>query len=202
MSMWLPPLPPVLASKSEARRNILVSAGLPVEIVPAAIDERTIERALGNISADEIALRLAAEKAKSAATNFPARVVIGADQILTCGETRFAKPADRVAAGRQLRALRGKTHLLHSAVAVVCDDDILFWFADTARLTMRDFSDCFIESYLDTIGADATASVGAYQMEKIGVHLFERVEGDHFTILGLPLLPLLKFFRHAGFVPG
>ena len=128
--------------------------------------------------------------------------MLGADQTLARGDTRFSKPADRAAAAEQLRALRGKTHELHSALALVRDGKVLFAHVDTARLTMRNFSDDFLEKYLDMAGETALASVGAYQLESIGIHLFERVEGDYFTILGLPLLPLLRFLRQSGFVPG
>jgi septum formation protein len=130
------------------------------------------------------------------------RPVLGADQTLACGDRRFSKPADRAAAAEQLRGLRGRTHELHSAIALVRDGEALFELVDTARLTMRDFSDRFLEDYLDMAGDAALASVGGYQLEGIGIHLFERVEGDYFTILGLPLLPLLAFLRRNGFVNG
>jgi septum formation protein len=130
------------------------------------------------------------------------RPVLGADQTLACGEQRFTKPADRGAAAIQLRTLRGRTHELHSALALVRDGAVLFECLQTARLTMRNLSDAFIENYLDMLGDAALSSVGAYQLEGIGVHLFERVEGDYFTILGLPLLPLLDFLRRQGFLEG
>ena len=132
----------------------------------------------------------------------PGRLVLGADQTLARGDTRFSKPANRAEAAAQLRALRGRTHELHSALALVRDGDVLFECVDTARLTMRDFSDRFLDDYLDMAGDAALASVGGYQLEGIGIHLFERVEGDYFTILGLPLLPLLAFLRQNGFVDG
>ncbi len=200
MALWLSAQPLVLASRSAARRDILTAAGLPAEICPADLDERAIERELADAEAAEIAMRLALEKAKAVAATMPARIVIGADQVLALGRKRFSKPADRSAAVGQLRALRGQTHTLYSAVAVARDEHVLFQHVDVARLTMREISDGFIAGYLDQAGADAMTSVGAYQLEKTGIHLFERVEGDHFTILGLPLLPLLQFFRHAGFV--
>jgi septum formation protein len=130
------------------------------------------------------------------------RPVLGADQTLARDTARFTKPADRAEAREQLKALRGRTHELHSAIALVRDGVVLFEYLDTARLTMRDLSDGFIDNYLDMIGGAALTSVGAYQLEGIGVHLFESVEGDHFTILGLPLLPLLDFLRRGGFIDG
>jgi septum formation protein len=136
------------------------------------------------------------------ARSVPGRLVLGADQTLARGNKRFSKPANRAAAAGQLRALRGRTHELHSALALVRDGAVLFDCVESARLTMRKISDRFIDDYLDMAGAAALASVGAYQLEGIGIHLFERVEGDYFTILGLPLLPLLAYLRQNGFVDG
>ena len=125
-------------------------------------------------------------------------LVLGADQTLALGVRRFSKAPDRAAAREQLRALRGRTHTLHSAVALMRAGTVLFEHVDTASLTMRDFSDDFLERYLDEAGAAATASVGGYQLEGLGIQLFERVAGDHFTVLGLPLIPLLDWLRRAG----
>ena len=132
----------------------------------------------------------------------PGQLVLGADQTLARGATRFSKPANRAAAVEQLRALRGRTHELNSALALARDGEVLFDCVDTARLTMRDFSDRFLDDYLEMAGEAAMTSVGAYQLEGLGIHLFERIEGDHFTILGLPLLPLLAYLRQNGFVDG
>lgn len=198
MPLWIASKPLVLASKSEVRRKILAGAGLPVETRPADIDERGIEERSDAHDAGEVARVLAGAKAHTVAAKMPARVVLGADQTLTLDGRRFSKPADREAARKQLLALRGKTHRLHSAVTVVCDGEVLFEHSDTAELTMRDFSDRFLESYLDAIGESAFASVGGYQIESAGIHLFERIDGNYFTILGLPLLPLLGFLRQAG----
>jgi len=122
-------------------------------------------------------------------------LVVGCDQTLALGERRFSKPADRAAARAQLLALRGKTHELHSAVALCRNGALTFGHVAVARLTMREFSESFLERYLDAAGDAVTASVGAYQLERSGIHLFDTIEGDHFTILGLPLLPLLAHLR-------
>jgi septum formation protein len=198
MSLWLAARPLVLASKSESRRAILQSAGISIDIVPAEIDERVIEARAGSVDAGEIAALLAREKATAVAAQMPGPLVLGADQTLALGERLFTKPADLAAARDQLKALRGKTHILHAALAVARDGEIVFEYRDEARLTMRAFSDDFLDQYLETAGHAVTASVGAYQVEGVGIHLFERIEGSHFTILGLPLLPLLDFLRGEG----
>lgn len=198
MPLWLDPAPLVLASRSPARRAMLAAAGIPVELTIAEIDERSVEARAGPVSASEAAVLLAREKARVAAAKIGGRFVVGADQTLVLGERRFSKPADRAAAREQLRALSGRTHELHSAVAVARDGRVVFSHVDAARLTMRSLSEKFIDAYLDAMGEDVSASVGAYQLEKLGAHLFERVEGDHFTILGLPLLALLAFLRREG----
>jgi septum formation protein len=198
MPLWRAARPLLLASKSVARRAMLEAAGVPVEIEPASIDERAIEARGGLNDAGAAAALLAREKAKAVAAGHPERVVIGADQTLALGELRFSKAADRKAARAQLVALRGQTHSLHSAVAVIRGGAIAFEHVDVARLTMRAFSDAFLENYLDAAGDAVTASVGGYQLEGLGVQLFERIEGDHFTILGLPLLPLLEWLRRSG----
>ena len=143
----------------------------------------------------EIAGLLAREKALFVSSKNPGRTVIGADQTLALGERLFSKPSGRAQAAEQLRLLAGNSHALHSAVAVARDGKIVFADVSVATLTMRKLSDSEIEAYLDAAGEAVTSSVGAYQLEGLGVHLFERIEGDHFTILGLPLLPLLAFLR-------
>jgi septum formation protein len=195
MTLWLNAEPLVLASKSTARLALLAAAGIAVEVLPADIDERGVEAKAPAQDAGAVAALLAREKARAVAAQRPGRLVLGADQTLALGARRFSKPADRAAAGEQLRALRGKTHALHSAVTVMRDGDVLFEYADAARLTMRLFSDKFLEEYLDAAADAVTASVGGYQLEKPGIQLFERIEGDYFTILGLPMLPLLDFLR-------
>jgi septum formation protein len=200
MALWLTPQPLVLASRSEVRGKILAAAGLRVEIRPSQVDERAAEAKAGVADAAAVARHLA--RAKANAASLPGRLVLGADQTLARGSTRFSKPVDRAGAAEQLRALRGRTHELHSALALVRDGTELFTCVDTARLTMRDFSERFLAEYLDIAGPAAMSSVGGYQLEGIGIHLFERVEGDYFTILGLPLLPLLGFLRQNKFIDG
>jgi septum formation protein len=198
MPLWLSRDPLVLASSSAARRAMLEAAGIPIQIVIADIDERGIESRAAPTSATEAAQLLAREKAKAVATKLPGRYVVGADQTLALGRARFTKPADRAAAYEQLRTLSGRTHELHSAVAVGRDGRIIFTHVDVARLSMRTLSDRFLDAYLAAVGTTAGHSVGGYQLERIGAQLFERIEGDYFTILGLPLLPLLTFLRREG----
>jgi septum formation protein len=202
MPLWLAPQPLVLASRSDVRGKMLAAAGLRFEIRPAQIDEHAAETKAGPLEPATAARLLAREKAQSVAVTLPGRLVLGADQTLARGAKRFGKPADRAEAAAQLRELRGRTHVLNSALALVRDGKVLFDCVDTARLTMRDFSDRFLDDYLTMAGAAALTSVGAYQLETVGVHLFERVDGDYFTILGLPLLQLLDFLRKNGFIAG
>ncbi len=202
MPLWIADQPLVLASKSDIRGKILAAAGLRFGIFPAQIDERAAEAKAGALDAAAAATLLARVKADAVAAIKPGQLVLGADQTLALDSERFSKPASRAEAVQQLRVLRGRAHALHSALALVRDGKVLFEFVDTARLNMRDFSDRFIDDYLDMAGDAALSSVGGYQLEGIGVHLFEKVEGDYFTILGLPLLPLLAFMRKAGFVDG
>ena len=174
---------------------LLSNAGIPFDAVPAAIDEREVQEGSGLSKPGEIAALLAREKALLISSRNPGRYVVGADQTLALGSRLFSKPAGRAQAAEQLRLLAGATHELHSAVAVACDGKILFSDVAVARLTMRALSEAEIRAYLDEAGEAVTSSVGAYQLEGFGVHLFDRFEGDHFTILGLPLLPLLAFLR-------
>jgi septum formation protein len=200
--LWLAAQPLVVASKSAARRAMLEACGIPIEPTEADLDERAVETRSGPVSPDQAALVLAREKARVVALRRPGRYVVGADQTLALGDTRFNKPIDRAGAREQLRALGGRTHALHSAVAVAKDGRVIFGHIETARLTMRRLTDRFLDAYLDTAGDAVTTTVGAYQLERLGVHLFERIDGDHFTILGLPLFPLLAFFRREGCLAG
>jgi septum formation protein len=198
MGLWLAAAPLVLASASAVRRHLLEAAGIPVEVRPASLDERAVEVSAPSNNPSAVAALLAREKALRVTAALPDRLVVGADQTLALGHRRFDKPTNRAAARAQLQALAGRTHELHAAIAVARDGKVLFEHVAVARLTMRPLTDEFLDRYIDTAGAAVTASVGAYQLEALGVHLFERIDGDHFTILGLPLLPLLAYLRAEG----
>jgi septum formation protein len=193
-----PPL--VLASASASRRALLEAVGLVFEVCPAAVDEAAIKRAARaeGLEAGEAALRLADAKAAAVARERPEVLVIGCDQLLVCGEKWFDKPASVEAARTDLRALRGRDHVL--ATAVVCWQGGKRLWGEVARprLGMRDFSDAFLETYLKQEGENVTATVGAYRLEGVGAQLFDTVEGEHAAVLGLPLLALLGFLRRQG----
>jgi septum formation protein len=188
-----PPL--ILASQSRARKAVLAGTGLAFETVPAELDERAVETESKLTAPSDVAECLARAKASAVSALHSGRFVIGADQTLALGTQRFSKPADRAAAAQQIAALAGNTHELHAAVAVVLDRQVLFSHVGIARMTMRPLSRDTIDAYLDETGDAVCGSVGAYQLEGLGVHLFERIDGDYFTILGMPLLPLLSFLR-------
>lgn len=196
MGLWRGKTPLILASQSSARKMLLANAGLEFKAVTADIDERGIQAASKLSNPREIGLLLACEKAKAVSVNHPGSYVIGADQTLALGSRLFNKPAGRAQALAQLRDLAGNSHELNSAVAVAHDGKIVFNDVSVARMTMRQMTESELSTYLDAAGAAVTTSVGAYQLEGLGIHLFERIEGDHFTILGLPLLPLLAFLRN------
>jgi len=200
MSLWRGAAPLVLASRSRARQAMLEAAGIPVEIHFADVDERALEAQSGVHEPDRIAALLARAKADAVARALPDRLVLGADQTLAIGQERYTKPIDRSAARAQLRALAGRTHALYSALAVVRASQLLFAHVGVAQLTMRQMSEGYLERYLDLLGPAVTSSVGGYQLEGLGVQLFERIEGDHFTILGLPLLALLHYLRDQGWL--
>jgi septum formation protein len=199
MSLWRGE-PLVLASKSAPRRILLEAAGIPLAVDPADIDERAAEAAAPAEAAkpEGAALLLARAKSFETVKRNPGKLVLGADQTLALGAERFSKPNSRDAARAQLKKLSGRTHALHSGIAVVRDRDVLFETVSSAHLTMHDLSDAFLDAYLDAAGERVMQSVGGYQLESLGVNLFEKIEGDHFTILGMPLLPLLAYFRKAG----
>ena len=198
MTIWRGQHPLILASQSRARQMLLANAGISFDAVPADIDERAIQQKSGLLQPGEIAALLAREKALFVSAKMPNRYVVGADQTLALGPRLFSKPAGRAQAAEQLRALAGNTHELHSAVSAARGGKTLFSEVSVARMTMRQLSGEEIRTYLDAAGDAVTTSVGAYQLEGLGVHLFERIEGDHFTILGLPLLPLLAYLRGQG----
>lgn len=192
----------VLASASATRAKMLANAGVTCEIDPAAIDEAELKRALRHerASSAEAAETLAELKATKVSHRHKGALVIGSDQMLECGDVWFDKPADLDHARAQLIALRGKDHFLVTAVVLARDGTRLWHHVDRARLHMRPFSNAFLDRYLESVGKDACESVGAYRLEGLGAQLFSRIEGDYFTILGLPLLPLLDCLRNHGVV--
>jgi septum formation protein len=189
-----------LASASVARARLLEAAGLDVRIEPAGIDEREVKQAFRAEGGEALccALTLAEAKARRVAERDNRFLVIGADQILVCGDVWFDKPSDPDEARAQLQALRGYTHELVTAACVVQGETLLWQDVSRSRLTMREFTDKFLDEYVAAEGAEIFGSVGAYRLEGRGVQLFERIEGDHFAILGLPLLELLAFLRDRG----
>jgi septum formation protein len=194
MTLWRGD-PLVLASKSAARQALLGAAKIPFEAEVADIDERAVEAQFGLATPDAIAAHLARAKALHVSAARGGRLVLGADQTLALGARRFSKPGNSAQAADQLRALSGKTHTLHSAIAVASDGAIVFEHVAAARMTMRLLGDAFIAAYLLEVGPKVMTSVGAYQVEGAGIQLFDKIDGDHSTILGLPLLPLLDFLR-------
>ena len=192
----------VLASASPSRRRLLEAAGLSFRVVPADIDESALKRALAGHSPNDraaaIAHALAQAKAEAVSARIPDALVVGADQVLALDDELFDKPGDLAAARAQLMRLRGKTHRLLSGVSLALGGRSVWQRMQAATLTMRTFSPEFLDRYLAAAGANVTRSVGAYEIEGPGIQLFERVEGDYFTILGLPLLPLLAELRDRG----
>lgn len=189
----------ILASASPSRRQLLGNAGLVFTIEPSGLDEDEVKRSLGSRAApQELASTLAEMKAVKISARHPVAMVVGADSTLACNGRMFDKPPDLAAARKQLQTLRGQTHELFSSVVVARGGVRLWHWSERARLTMRQLNDVFIDSYLARAGDDVLASVGAYQLEGLGAHLFSRVDGDYFTILGLPLLPLLSFLSGHG----
>jgi septum formation protein len=192
----------ILASASAARAALLTGAGLIFKRVPADVDERLVEEELGDLAPIDLAQALADVKALEVSMRRPGDLVIGADQTLALGDELFHKPQDRREAQRQLMRLSGQTHQLHSALTIARDGEVLHRAVDSARLTMRPLSQRFVSHYLQVVGDTVLGSVGAYQLEGFGVQLFEAIDGNHFTILGLPLLPLLDFLREERVIEG
>lgn len=190
----------VLASASSARAAMLRNAGVEVETDPARIDEATVKAGLLAEAAPprDIADTLAELKALRISARHPRSLVLGADQVLVHQGTIFDKPADREEAARQLRTLRGATHSLLSAAVFAVDGVPVWRHVGQAQLIMRPFTDSFLAGYLDAMGADVTQTVGGYMLEGLGAQLFARVQGDYFTVLGLPLLEVLGFLRAQG----
>jgi septum formation protein len=190
----------VLASASRWRLELLRRAGLNLRADPARVDESEVKVSLRAEQADAAAAAetLAELKATKVSRRAPGALVIGADQILECEGNWFDKPPDRAGAAAHLRALGGKTHALETAACVVRDGVRIWHHREAPRLTMRPLEPAFIESYLDAAGPEILETVGAYRLDDMGVQLFTKVSGDYFTILGLPLLPLLGFLREHG----
>jgi septum formation protein len=190
----------ILASGSSARREMLAAAGVKFSVMPADVDEPAMKSS-SPAAPGALALDLAVAKARRIAALAPGALVIGADQILVCEGERFDKPESLGAAAVHLRTLRGKTHQLVTASCVVRDTQTLWSHVETPVMTVRDFSEAFLADYLAAEGDAVRACVGAYRLEGLGMQLFARIEGDYFTILGLPLLALLGFLRECGAVP-
>ena len=190
----------ILASRSAARIALLEGAGLTFRTLPADLDEDALRREMTQTEPDDVAMQLAQAKARHVSAANPDALVIGADQVLSFDGEILAKPADRQAAALQLARLGTNTHSLHSACVCAMSGNILWRCVDSAHLTMRPLSPQFIACYLDSAGDQVLASVGAYQLEGLGAHLFAAIAGDYFTILGLPLLPLLAFMRQHGVI--
>jgi septum formation protein len=193
--------PIVLASKSAVRARVLADAGVPFEVVDARFDEAAAKAALRGHAPGEVADALAEDKALAGAALRPGALVIGADQTLELEGRLYDKAASLAVARERLIALRGRSHQLHAAIAVARDGHVVWRDAATATLTMRDFTDAYLEAYLERNQRAALASVGAYELEGEGAQLFTSIEGDFFAILGVPLLGLLAFLRDAGALP-
>lgn len=188
----------ILASSSEARRQLLYGAGLEFVCVAPAVDETEVKRHLAAISVSDLASALAHRKALAVSDRHADAIVIGADQTLEIDGAGLDKPTDKQAAREQLMKLRGRTHHLHSAVCCSRNAEVLWQHRSSAALTMRQFSDGELTRYMLQVGEKTTTSVGGYQIEGPAIQLFSQIEGDYFTILGLPLLPLLQFLRDEG----
>lgn len=192
----------ILASSSKVRASLLAAAGVAFAVEASAVDEDEIKRSLRAEGADVVtaADALALAKAQRVSRRHPGALVIGADQILDCNGTWFDKPPDMAHARAQLIALRGRPHSLATAVCVVRNGERIWHARAQPRLTMRTFGPDFLDRYLEREGPAVLSSVGAYRLEGLGVQLFSAIDGDHFAILGLPLLPLLEFLRQHGVV--
>ena len=200
MNDWAPAQPLVLASASQHRHRLLKAAGLRFDVKPAEVDEAVSKRALVEAGAEAAAIAgaLAREKALVVSATLPEALVIGADQVLDCEGQLFDKPGGVAAARSQLRRLRGRTHQLHTGVALAHNREIVWQRTDTASLKMRAFSDVFLESYLADAGEAIWGTVGGYEIEGLGIQLFASVCGDSSTIIGLTMLPLLTELRARG----
>ena len=189
----------VLASKSASRRTMLAAAGVEFEVRPAAVDERALEAQLGDAGPREVALALA--EAKALSVEGGGRPVLGSDSVVAVGQRRFDKPASRAQAAEHLRFFSGRTMQLHSAAALALGGRIEWSHAAVATLHVRALSDAFIEAYLAAEWPEVSQCVGVFRIEALGPQLFESIEGDMFTVLGMPLLPVLGALREFGKLP-
>lgn len=196
----------ILASGSAVRRKLLAEAGLRFEAMDSRVDEDAIKAGFADreedaeAATDRLALKLAEAKAIAVSAKNEGALVIGADQILSCEGRRYDKPKSMEEARANLLAFRGRPHILHSGLVLVKDGDAIWNLTARATLTMREFSEDFLDAYLEEAGERVMKSVGCYQLEGPGVQLFEKIEGDYFSILGLPMLPLLDELRRHGVV--
>jgi septum formation protein len=200
--LWRAKTSLLLASKSTSRRALLAAAGIPFDFIDSAIDERAVETPLlqQGASAATIAAHLARAKAQAVAKKHKDRLILGADQTLEFAGKVFSKPGTLAEARQQLVGFSGRSHALHSALCLVQNGRIVFETVVTAHLACRPFTDEFVDHYLEAAGDKVLTSVGAYQLEGLGIHLFEKIDGDHATILGLPMLPLLDALRQGGWL--
>lgn len=203
MTTFLSRQPIVLASGSVTRARLLRDAGVEIVVDRPAVDEDEVKQAFraDGATPEQAAEALADLKARRVSPRHPGRLVLAADQMLECEGDWFDKPADRAGAEAQLSRLAGRTHRLLSAAVVYLDGTRIWHRVEPARMTMRPLSRSFLYAYLDAVGETVLSSVGAYHVEGLGAQLFARIEGDHFTIQGLPLLPLLGFLRQRGVLP-
>ncbi len=190
----------ILASGSQTRRRLLEAAGVPFRVLPSSVDEAEVKESLQAQDADALdaAEALAEVKARQVSVREPGALVIGADQMLDCDGLWFDKPVDAAAVAGHLRHLAGRQHRLSTAAVVCLGGERIWHYRAEAWLTMRPLSEAYIAAYVDAVGEEVRSSVGAYQLEAVGVQLFTAIEGDHFVIQGLPLLPLLAFLRERG----
>jgi septum formation protein len=190
----------ILASSSPFRKALMLNAGLEFEAFAANVDERAISQPMEETGADpaDIAVTLAIAKAREVGHHHPDAYIIGSDQTLSLGQHSYHKPKDRAEAAGHLNSFSGKTHYLNSAIAITRGGEIVWTHVAKAAMKVRDLSEREIENYLDRVGSKVFLSVGAYQIEGLGIHLFEKIEGDYFTIMGLPMLPLLAALRDLG----
>lgn len=198
----IPEVTLVLASSSPFRRMLLENAGLTFESRAADIDERQIEASEDHAGPEAVASILARAKAEDISRHFPGALVIGSDQTMSLGDRVYHKAKTRAEARENLMSLSGRTHRLNSAIAIVKDGNLVWEHVAYAELTVRNLTENFVDRYLDRIGDKAFSSVGGYQLEGEGIHLFSAIEGDYFTILGLPMLPLLEELRRLGAIDG